>query len=353
MMRIARPVSPTLVTLLFAALAPLAIAAEDARPPAASWVSISDGVVAQLQKDGKKIGYPGLTAGVTVDPAGGDVYLVVCDQGLWKSTDAGKTFARVDRGTVGGRCETGFALNFDPAGKRLACFMIYGSSARSDDAGATWTAWKTSHVDFGAVDWEATGKAMLALRHESGGVLCLTTDAGATWKDLGRKGADGKVLREDRGFRALGMFDAQTLLASRGDGILRSTDGGDTWTKVDDAKLAAPVMQVRKGVGYWMTDKGVIASKDKGATWELLWPMKGMVFGPWFGKDDKHLVVVGKDGFSESKDGGASWKLAAPLPPGFNVGLVGPNYAWDVARDIFYASSMGKHTYKFERAAAR
>src|SRR4051812_26823141 len=49
------------------------------------WVAISDGVIAQLQKEGKKIGYPGLTAGVTCDPSTGDVYMVVCDQGLWRS----------------------------------------------------------------------------------------------------------------------------------------------------------------------------------------------------------------------------------------------------------------------------
>ena len=58
-------------------------------------------------KDGKKIGYPGLTAGVAVDPATGDVYMVVCDQGLWKSTDAGSTFARIERQRI---CEwTSFA----------------------------------------------------------------------------------------------------------------------------------------------------------------------------------------------------------------------------------------------------
>jgi photosystem II stability/assembly factor-like uncharacterized protein len=144
------------------------------------------------------------------------------------------------------------------------------------------------------------------------------------------------------------MFSAGALLASRGDGILRSTDGGQTWSKVADAKLTAPVMRIQKGVGYWMSDKGILASKDKGVTWSLAWPMKA-VFGPYFGKEDGHVIVVGKEGFSESTDGGATWKVVAPLPPMFNVALVGPNYAWDPVHDVFYASSMGKPTYKFER----
>src|SRR3954467_10288634 len=89
------------------------------------WVPISESVTSKV-----KPGYPGKgTAGVAVDPSSGDVYMVVSDQGMWKSTDKGETFARTDGKAVGGRCETGWALNFDPAGKRLACFMIYGSCA--------------------------------------------------------------------------------------------------------------------------------------------------------------------------------------------------------------------------------
>jgi hypothetical protein len=313
-----------------------------------AWVPVSDGVLARLAEEGKKVGYPGMTAGVATDPASGDACMVVCDQGLWKSTDAGKTFSRVDGGKIGGRCETGFALNFDPNGKRLACFMIYGACASTEDAGAAWTMWTTNHLDFGAVDWEGTGKAFLATRHESGGVLCLSLDGGKTWKDLGKAGPDKKIVKEDREYKGLGMFDASILMASRGAGILRSADGGETWAKVADFKPAAPVMQVRKGIGYWMGAEGVMVSKDKGATWEVGWPVKA-VFGPWFGKDDKRIIVVGKEGFSESTDGGSTWKVVAPLPAGFNVALVGPNYAWDSVHDLFYASSMGKPTVQFQR----
>ena len=342
----ARPALLGLALLVSGAAAPGDVASPEARK--GRWVVISESVTSQLEKEGKKIGYPGLTAGIAVDPSNGDVFMVVCDQGIWKSSDGGKSFSRADKGAVGGRCETGFALNFDPAGKRLACFMVYGSCADTADAGATWNAWKTNHLDFGAVDWEKTGKALLSLRHESGGVLCLSTDGGQTWKDLGRRGADKKVVKQDREYKMLGMFDAGALLASRGDGILRSTDGGETWAKVSDAKPVAPVMSVHKGVGYWLTDKGILASKDKGATWSVAWPVKAS-FGTWFGKDDKRMMVVGQDGFSESTDGGGTWKVVAPLPPGIGVGPVGPNYAWDAAGDVLYASSMGKPAYRFER----
>ncbi len=55
---------------------------------------------------------------MTVDRSSGDVYIVVTGkeifkergQGIWKSTDQGATFARVDGNVIGGRCETGYAL---------------------------------------------------------------------------------------------------------------------------------------------------------------------------------------------------------------------------------------------------
>jgi hypothetical protein len=296
------------------------------------WLAISGELTSQV-----KPGYPGKTAGVTVDPATSDVFVVVPDQGLWKSSDQGKTFARVDDKAIGGRCETGWALDFDPAGKRLMCFMIYGSSALTEDSGKKWLASKTSHLDFGAVDWEDTGRAMVARRHESGDMLCYSADQGQSWKDLGK------------GFTACGIFDAKTLIASKGKGLVRSADAGETWEPVSDVQPAGFTMRAQKGVGYWMTAKGLLASADKGKTWRSHGSTINAVFGPLFGSDAKHLMVVGKDGFHESKDGGEQWKLVCSLPEGFSAGLVGPNYAWDARNDVFYASSMGKDTFKFVR----
>jgi hypothetical protein len=299
-----------------------------------AWIAISQEVTSQV-----KPGYPGKTAGVTVDPSNGDLFMVVPDQGLWKSVNHGKTFERIDGKKIGGRCETGFALDFDPDGKRLMCFMIYGGSALTPDGGKTWTASQTSHLDFGAVDWERGGKHFVALRHESGGQLCYSADEGQTWTNL------------DKGFVSLGIFDEKTLIVSKGKGLLRSADGGATWKAVSEIEPAGRVMRVRKGIGYWATDRGLLVSKDQGMTWEISGAPVNAVFGPYWGKAAGHFVVIGKQGFHETVDGGKTWALAAPLPPEFGVGMVGPNYAWDPHANIFYASSMGKETYKFERPA--
>src|SRR5678816_4405869 len=86
---------PTLLALVFIGCA----------AGAGEWTNISDPVTSQV-----KPGYAGPTAGVVVDRASGDVFMVVNDQGLWRSGDHGPTFVRCDSGTIGGRCETGWAL---------------------------------------------------------------------------------------------------------------------------------------------------------------------------------------------------------------------------------------------------
>src|SRR5581483_5613575 len=104
------------------------------------------------------------------------------------------------------------------------------------------------------------------------------------------------------GYKAFGVFDFDTLVTFRGKGIERSTDGGASWKTVSDVNPTGRIMSVYKGVGYWLAEKG--------ATWA---PLAGSVsawFGPYF-KDEKHFVVFGKEGFSETLDGGETWKAAA------------------------------------------
>jgi photosystem II stability/assembly factor-like uncharacterized protein len=301
---------------------------------AAEWTNISESVTSQV-----KPGAFGPTAGVAVDRKSGAVFMVVSDLGLWRSGDHGGAFERCDGKTIGGRCETGWGLQADPAGQRLAAFMIYGSSALTTDGGKTWSKLATSHLDFGAVDWADTGKRLLAIRHESGGKLATSDDAGATWTDLGP------------GFSGCGVLSKSIFVATKlkEPGIFRSADAGATWTQVFAETPAAAVPVVCEGAAYWPSGKSLLVSRDQGVTWTPLGAPVDAAYGPFF-DTPQHLVVVGKSGFSESKDAGQTWQTAAPLPAGFTIKWVGPNYAWDPRADIFYASSMNKPTLKYERA---
>lgn len=334
-------ISIALIALGISILTGLARGEAPAPKYAGQWVVISDGILADLGKDNPKPRneYEKGTAGVGVDRTNGDVYLMANNIGICKSTDQGKTFALVSGKNVTGRFEYGWGINIDPAGKRLMCFSIYGSSARSDDAGMSWTKSTMNHMDYGAVDWADTGKAFLAIGHESGGKLLYSTDAGKEWKTLGK------------GFSAVGLFDAGTLMSfSKSDGFVRSTDGGTSWAKVSDEKLAAPVMVVFKNVGYWLGESGLLISKDKGATWTSGGPLpKGTCLGPMFGADESHMVVGGPEGLYESTDAGKTWTYAVPLAPQIKILKYGQfgNYGWDPIHNVFYASKMGQPGYQY------
>ncbi len=204
------------------------VRADTAPAPTAAWVNISDPLVNKLTAEGKKLAWPGQTAGVVCDATNGDVYLVLPGQGLWKSSDHGATFSRVGGEAVGGRCETAFALNMDPAGKRLACFMLDGKCAITSDGGSTWQPMADlgRNWDYAAVDWSGDSVAnILGERHEVGGEVYLSNDAGKTWKLLFKDAAFDRA-------GGLGIIDATTLLrAWPKKGIERSIDAGQTWPK--------------------------------------------------------------------------------------------------------------------------
>ena len=75
-----------------------------------------------------------------------------------------------------------------------------------------------------------------------------------------------------------------------------------------------------------------------------------LVVGGLFAEDIKGVFKKFEDGkvtidVVDSK----TWKVVAPLPAGFTTNRVGPNFAWDAKADIFYASTMTKPAFKFER----
>jgi photosystem II stability/assembly factor-like uncharacterized protein len=335
------------IVLVLSALTMAALAAGMAGQ-APKWTDVSAPVLKQLADEGKKLDWPQGTAGVTVDPATGDVFMVVPGQGLWKSNDQGKTFARSDGGTIGGRCETSYSLQVDPAGERLACFMLDGKCGMTADGGKTWAPFTGlgRNWDYAAVDWSAgTVKTIFGARHETGGEVFLSNDAGKTWNRL-------FVDPEFEKTGGLGIFDENTLVYTmKGKGIQRSTDAGKTWNKIADIEAWGRVVRIRNGVGHWLSKDGILVSRDKGATWAKEGTAVDASIGPFFDlKNEKHLAAAGAKGIFETLDGGETWKLVGALPDKFSMPKAGwfANVAWDPAQGLFYASQMGKGTFKLE-----
>ncbi len=326
----------------------LPTSAAEPEPQIAPWVDVSGPTLRQLEAEGKELDWPGGTAGVTVDPSNGDVYMIVPGQGIWKSTDCAATFERCDGGAVGGRCESAYSLNFAPTGKRLACFMLDGKGAWSGDSGQTWHGFTDvgRNWDYAAVDWSTPEvKTIFAGLHESGGQVMFSSDGGKSWE---------RILHDAEFDKngGLGVFDATTLVyTQRGKGIQRSTDAGKTWTKVSDLEPIGRLVRILNGTAFWLGKEGLLVSNDQGLTWSAQGgPVKASI-GPLLDpQDENRIVVAGVDGIFQTTDGGETWALVVKLPPGADIPKPGwySNVAWDPINDVYYVSKMGKPTYRYE-----
>ena len=303
----------------------------------AVWVNLPDTAMPDKNAAGAKVTPPskGSFMAIGVDPTNGEVYAVLTkNQGLFKSTDQGETFKEL---TGSMNCPGGMywpgSVNINPAGKGAIFFGVGGPGALTLDSGATWTNFKPELApkgfDDGCVAWENDPKAILAMNHDQGKVL-LSVDLGKTWIDLGAK---------FNTFGPIGIFDDKTIVARKHPGELeRTTDQGATWAKAADLssyKIKNQVIVVFKGVGYLATDKGLLVSKDKGATWSIQGAAVNCDVGPFFA-DEKRIAVIGPEGCYETTDGGAIWATVALPPPGANKTNVNASYTWDPGHDIFY-----------------
>jgi photosystem II stability/assembly factor-like uncharacterized protein len=287
---------------------------------------------------------------VVVNRSNGDVTIKVVGLGLWRSADQGKNWRRVDGDTISGRDETGWATNADqnnPA--RIASFSLDGAAGWTTD-GTKWRSFTTlgRNWDFGSVDWAAAVPlTIIAAKHETTppGEVYLTSDGGESWTRLAIH------LSENRGrVSMVGALGATTLIYGNGDGIHRSADAGVTWTKVSPANPQTRIPVLFRGAHYLGGTNGLLVSKDLGATWQPQGSAVNIWQGPFFGRDEKEMVVIGQEGIFVTRDAGATWKQAASLKPKENGFLFTANwfgcYAWDPVNNLLYASSMGNPVYK-------
>jgi photosystem II stability/assembly factor-like uncharacterized protein len=295
----------------------------------------------------EKPGY-GKLCGVVVDHKTGEVTIDLSDKGLYRSADQGKSWKRLGSEALKGRTEWPGCLMLDPAGgKRLVVALVYGSPiAVSADGGDRWTVMdkKSSHVDWCSVDWSDPDlKFVLALKHESGGVLLRSLDGGKSFDELGK------------GYGPAWVFDGQTAVVAEAKtndkpkpNLMRTTDGGKTFTPCGEyAAQALP--KWRDGVLYWVVDGALLSTSDKGEKWKKISDVKDGRYGPIFGKDAKQMFVLTNAGVVESGDGGETWSKPIALPA--ELKGVSP-LTWmdyDPVHDVLYVMKMGSDLYKLQR----
>lgn len=318
---------------------------------AEQWTDISSAMVANLTNSGVKLPWPGGCSGVVVNRLNGDVVIKVVGEGLWRSSDHGATWKRIDNSTVSGRDETGWATTVDQNDpRRMASFSLDGLAGWTTN-GTEWKSFSNNgrNWDFGSVDWATPApKTILAAKHETSplGEVDLSTDGGVTWKKL-----EIRLAGKPNAISMLGVIDATTFVYCNSKGIHRSSDSGMTWTQVSEANPQTRIPVLFDGAHYLGTTNGLLVSKDKGATWQRQGSRVNIWLGPYFGADERQMSVVGTDGVHVTTNAGKTWTRVAALTPknqsqGFSFS---PNwfgcYAWDPVNRIVYASAMGNAVY--------
>ena len=136
--------------------------------------------------------------------------------------------------------------------------------------------------------------------------LFVSNDEGTTWHHRGWR-------EYIRTFYAEEGPDG-TIWSACGNGVLRSTDGGNRWRVTTDWRVTE-VLKVRPDPGnsavtFAASAYGVIRTRDRGATWQCVLPRFSS--DVWIDRTDgRRVFAATEEGLSISSDRGETWPRAA------------------------------------------
>lgn len=268
---------------------------------------------------------------------------VAAGNGIYKSTDAGKTWAHVwkQEGQIG-------TMVVHPTNPDIAFAAVlghaFGANAergvyRTTNGGKSWQQVLKKDADTGASDvamdtnnpnilfaglWQARRLPWDLQSGGAGSGLYVSRDGGDSWKQLTGKGLpEGIWSKVGVGVAPSDSRMVYALIEAEQGGLFRSTDGGESWEKVSADR------QLRQRAWYyttltihptnpnevWFPSVPMLKTIDGGRTVKIV---KGFHHGDhhdiWFDpKNPKRMINANDGGVDLSVDGGESWH-APDLP---------------------------------------
>ncbi|MGH8125588.1 MAG: WD40/YVTN/BNR-like repeat-containing protein [Rhodanobacteraceae bacterium] len=268
--------------------------------------------------------------------------------GVYKSTDAGKTWKHV------GLADTHVIsrIVIDPHNPDVAYAAalghVFGPNPqrgvyKTIDGGKHWKL--VLHVDdhTGAIDvaidphnprvlyaamWQVYRRPWMLSSGGPGSGLYKSTDAGEHWKDISKNpglptGILGKIGVSVSGADSNVVY---AIIEAKNGGVFRSDDAGATWHRVyHKSNLSQRAWYFHRIVAdpknvdtvYAPEVAGIFKSTDGGRTFKRLEPPHGDVHTVWVNPDNPEIMISGNDGgASISLDGGKSWSSERNQPTG-------------------------------------
>lgn len=278
----------------------------------------------------------GYTRAVAAPPGLAGTVYAGTPNGVFKSTDQGKTWTQVSAGLTDPDVQ---ALLVDPAAPATlwagtVSMARLGGVFRSTDAGAHWTlrsrGLSTVNVQLLEIDPHTPGTLFAVLGNFG---LARSRDRGLHWTALTLPPATGITDVE------VDPVNPSIVYALRGAAgpLLRSLDGGDSWSPLEtapnalfDLAIDPDDSSVLHGGGY-----GFHKSVDAGATWTRITPSppiavkqieiasNGVLYAAATGQDPRiHLVQIYR-----SRDAGETWQPLPDSPFAFRLAISPSNPA--------------------------
>lgn len=252
--------------------------------------------------------------------------------GLW-SLGADGTWTELGQGAGSARIvNRASVFVFDPENPDVfweAGIYNGGGVYRTDDGGQTFTQLGNAvHSESLGIDMTDPGRStMLTSTHEQPQIQ-LSVDGGEHWNDITR----ALPSIADPGIPvATLVLDAQTFLFATTKVVLRSADGGASWSPVTNSGVTGQPAVLADGSLVWFTADGfIIRSTDQGATWTAI---PGGVTGSALLLPDGTVVGLRGSALVQSPDGGQTWKALGPALP-----FTPDSVTFSPARQTFYAS---------------
>ena len=264
--------------------------------------------------------------------------------GVYKSLDGGKTWRNIglkDTRHIG-------AVIVHPRDPNIvfvaALGHAYGPNAerglfRTTDGGATWQKVLYKDTKTGAIDvvfdpsnpntlfaslWEAYRTPWSLSSGGPGSGLYKSTDGGNTWTRLEGHGLPSGIMgRIGVSVSGADSNRVYAMIESKQGGLYRSDDGGDSWIRMnEDGRLrqrawyfSTILADPKSADTLYVLNTGMFRSTDGGRTFNLLPAPHGDHHGLWIDPDNPQRLINGNDGGATvSTDSGKTWSTQYNQP---------------------------------------
>lgn len=217
------------------------------------------------------------------------------DGTILRSTSSGQSWTAVTTGTF----EHFYAVAFDPSGNTALCVGSGGLAMKTNDGGETWqpTNTGTNLTLYDVTD--LPGGSFLAVGE--GGFIATLDPGSSVWQV--RSGSANST------FNSCMFTDAQRGWVGVNGGILRTEDGGGTWTQ-QLSGVYGSIMDIDRNGNTLVaagSANGIIAVSQDGSTWQHVYvgdtaATKGVLYSSAISK----AVITGEDGMVRILDIGTA-----------------------------------------------